>query len=63
MEEVTQLEFGLAEGVAGVLGDKQAGHAQDIGSDGLGDLVGQFLSLGLLLGAQFRSVSHGRLLG
>src|SRR5947209_20219624 len=61
MDEVAELEFGLAEGMAGVLGDEQTGHAPDIGGDGLGDARGQFLGLGLLLGRQLQRAVHGSL--
>ena len=59
MDQIAELQFGLSEGVTCVFGDEQAGDAQDIASDGLGDVCSQFLGLGLLFGGQCLGVLHG----
>jgi len=48
VDEVAELELGLAEGVLAGTADEQAGESEDIAGDGGGDLGGEFLGLGFL---------------
>jgi hypothetical protein len=56
-QEGTEVEFGLAEEVAIVLGDEQAGHLEQLVRGGLLELLGELSSFGFLFGAEFHT--HG----
>ena len=59
MEDVPDLEFGLAENLGVGLGREQAGHLEDVLFHRLEDDLGQFLGVGFLLGGQFGDKHRG----
>jgi hypothetical protein len=58
-QQGAEVELGLAEEVAFVLGDEQAGHLEQLVRGGLLDLLGELPGFGFLFGGEFDT--HTRL--
>lgn len=61
VNDVADLELGLPQDLMVGLGGQEAGHLEEIGLEGLGEDLGQFLSVGLLLGGQLGGAHWGLL--
>ena len=59
VDNVADLELGLAEGLVFGLADEQTGKLQDVGIDGLANARGEGLGLLFLFGGQGVVAGHG----
>jgi hypothetical protein len=60
VDDVADLELGLAEDLVIGLGGQESGHLEDVTFEGLEHGLGEFLGMGLLLGGQVGG-GHGGL--
>ena len=56
-QQGAEVEFGLAEEVAVVLGDEQAGHLEQLVRGGLLELLGELSGFGFLFGGEVHAHS------